>query len=65
MDNFINWIYFAIAAGVVSLSVALYLYFWVIKQEPGTERAQEVASWIKEGANAYLVKLYRASVSWH
>lgn len=60
MDNFINWIYFAIAAGVVSLSVALYLYFWVIKQEPGTERAQEVASWIKEGANAYLVKLYRA-----
>ena len=60
MDNFINWIYFAIAAGVVSLSVSLYLYFWVIKQEPGTERAQEVASWIKEGANAYLVKLYRA-----
>ena len=60
MDNFINWIYFAIAAGVVSLSVALYLYFWVIKQEPGTERAQEVAPWIKEGANAYLVKLYRA-----
>lgn len=60
MENFINWIYFAIAAGVVSLSVALYLYFWVIKQEPGTERAQEVASWIKEGANAYLVKLYRA-----
>lgn len=60
MENFINWIYFAIAAGVVSLSVALYLYFWVIKQEPGTERAQEVASWIKVGANAYLVKLYRA-----
>jgi len=60
MDNFMNWIYLAIAAGVVSLGVALYLYFWVIKQEPGTERAQEVASWIKEGSKAYLVKLYRA-----
>ena len=55
-----NWIYLAIAAGVISLSVALYLYFWVVKQDPGTERAQEVASWIKEGSKAYLVKLYRA-----
>ena len=55
-----NWIYLAIAAGVISLSVALYLYFWVIKQDPGTERAQEVASWIKQGSNAYLIKLYRA-----
>jgi K(+)-stimulated pyrophosphate-energized sodium pump len=31
-----------------------------VKQDPGTERAQEVASWIKEGANAYLLKLYRS-----
>ena len=42
------------------MTVALYLYFWVVKQDPGTERAQEVASWIKEGANAYLLKLYRS-----
>ena len=55
-----NWIYTAIAAGVVSIAAALSLYFWVMKQEPGTERAQEVASWIKAGANAYLVKLYRS-----
>ena len=60
MNNFMNWIYLAIGAGVVSLSVALYLYFWVLKQEAGTARAQEVASWIKAGSNAYLVKLYRA-----
>lgn len=55
-----NWIYLAIVAGVISLGVALYIYFWVIKQDAGTERAKEVASWIKEGARAYLVKLYRA-----
>ncbi len=60
MNNYMNWIYLAIVAGVISLGVALYLYFWVIKQDPGTERAKEVASWIKEGSNAYLVKLYRA-----
>lgn len=60
MNNYMNWIYLAIFSGVISLGVALYIYFWVIKQDPGTERAKEVASWIKEGSNAYLVKLYRA-----
>jgi len=60
MNNYINWIYLAIVAGVISMGVALYIYFWVLKQDPGTERAKEVASWIKEGANAYLIKLYRA-----
>ena len=60
MNDYMNWIYLAIVAGVISLGVALYIYFWVIKQDPGTERAKEVASWIKEGSNAYLVKLYRA-----
>ncbi|MEL7625900.1 MAG: sodium-translocating pyrophosphatase [Anaerolineaceae bacterium] len=58
--NYTNWIYLAIAAGIISMATALILYFWVIKQDPGTERAQEVASWIKEGSKAYLNKLYRA-----
>ncbi len=60
MSNHLTWIYIAIVSGVASMAVALYLYFWVVKQDPGTERAQEVASWIKEGANAYLLKLYRS-----
>jgi K(+)-stimulated pyrophosphate-energized sodium pump len=60
MSNHLTWIYIAIVSGVASMTVALYLYFWVVKQDPGTERAQEVASWIKEGANAYLLKLYRS-----
>lgn len=60
MSNHLTWIYIAIVSGIASMVVALYLYFWVVKQDPGTERAQEVASWIKEGSNAYLLKLYRS-----
>ncbi len=54
------WIYIGIIAGLVSIAVALYLYFWVKKKDPGSEKAQEVASWIKEGANSYLKRLYTA-----
>ncbi|MFZ3071115.1 MAG: sodium-translocating pyrophosphatase [Anaerolineaceae bacterium] len=53
-----TWIYVGIAGGVLSIAVALYLYFWVMRQDPGSEKAQEVASWIKDGANTYLKKLY-------
>ncbi len=60
MANHLTWIYIAIVSGVASTAVAIYLYFWVMKQDPGTEQAKEVASWIKEGSKAYLLKLYRA-----
>jgi K(+)-stimulated pyrophosphate-energized sodium pump len=55
-----TWLYISIAASVVSIAVAVYLYFWVIRQTPGTEKAQEVASWIREGAQTYLKRLYMA-----
>lgn len=54
------WLFIAIAIGIVSVGVAIWLYFWVMRQDPGTEKAQEVASWIQEGARSYLAKLYRA-----
>jgi K(+)-stimulated pyrophosphate-energized sodium pump len=38
----------------------MYLYFWVMRQDAGSEKAQEVAGWIREGAASYLKKLYRA-----
>ncbi|HOS60725.1 MAG TPA: sodium/proton-translocating pyrophosphatase, partial [Syntrophorhabdaceae bacterium] len=56
--NFEFWIYLGIFGGVVSIGVAIYLFFWVKRQEPGSERAREVASWIKEGAQTYLKRLY-------
>jgi len=54
------WLYISIAASFLSIGVALYLYYWVKKQNPGSEKAQEVASWIREGAQTYLKRLYLA-----
>ena len=54
------WLYISIFASVISIGVALYLFFWVKRQDPGTEKAQEVASWIREGARTYLKRLYIA-----
>ena len=55
-----SWLLFAIFAGTLSLGVALYLFLWVKKQDPGSEKAREVARWIREGASSYLKKLYTA-----
>ncbi len=54
------WLWFGLASGFVSVGVAIYFFLWVRRQDPGSERAREVASWIKEGATSYLKKLYAA-----
>lgn len=54
------WVFVAILAGAVSVGVAIWLYFWVNRQDAGSETAQEVASWIREGAKTYLRHLYLA-----
>jgi len=54
------WVFIAMAAGVISVGVAIWLYLWVNRQDAGSERAQEVASWIREGAQTYLRRLYVA-----
>ncbi len=45
------WLFISIGAGLISIGVAIFLYFWVKRQTPGTEKAQEVASWIRERAH--------------
>jgi len=55
-----SWLIISIAAGILSVGTAIWLYTWVIRQTPGTERAKEVASWIREGATSYLKRLYTA-----
>jgi len=55
-----TWIFVAIFAGAVSVGVAAWLYRWVHRQDAGSEEAQEVASWIREGATTYLRRLYLA-----
>ena len=38
------------------------MFFWVKKQDDGTDRSREVAGWIHAGAREYLKKLYTALV---
>ena len=54
------WLFISIAASLISVGAAVYFYLWVKRQDPGSEKAQEVASWIREGAQAYLKRLYTA-----
>jgi K(+)-stimulated pyrophosphate-energized sodium pump len=60
MLAFQPWSLAALVAGVVSLGVAIWLFIWVSRQDAGSEQAQEVASWIREGARSYLRRLYLA-----
>ncbi len=55
-----TWLIIGIVCGFISIGFAVRLYFWVLKQDPGTEQAQKVAAWIRQGAISYLKKLYRA-----
>jgi K(+)-stimulated pyrophosphate-energized sodium pump len=55
-----TWLVVGIVSGLISVGVAFYLYFWVMRQDAGSERAQEVAGWIREGAASYLKRLYTA-----
>jgi K(+)-stimulated pyrophosphate-energized sodium pump len=54
------WVFLSLLAGIISVGVAIWLFRWVNRQDPGSKRAQEVASWIREGARSYLRRLYLA-----
>ncbi len=54
------WVVVSLVSGVFSVGAAVFYYRWVVKQDPGTERAQRVAKWIADGAASYLKKLYGA-----
>jgi len=48
------WLFFAMAIGLLSITIAILLYNYIVKQDRGTERMQFIADAIKEGAEAYL-----------
>ena len=54
------WLLVGIGSGIISVGAALFLYYWVMRQDAGSEHAQEVARWIREGAASYLKRLYVA-----
>lgn len=55
-----SWVYYIVPlAGVLGLIFALYLAGKISKQDPGTERMQEISAYIHEGAMAFLGREYR------
>ena len=46
-------------SGIVSIIVALYLYFYVKKQNAGTPKMKEISYAIREGAITYLKREYK------
>ena len=62
MSNTTLWLVLGLVLGLASLGVGLYYFFWVKKQDDGNARSREVAGWIRDGARAYLKKLYMALI---
>ena len=56
------WLIVGLFSGLVSIGIAVWLYLWVNRQNPGTDEAQKVAAWIRQGAISYLKRLYTALV---
>ncbi len=51
--------YFAVIAAVIGLVVAFCLASWIKKADEGTDRMKEIASYIREGAMAFLRREYK------
>src|SRR3989338_3649781 len=51
--------YIAIIMSLLALTYAAYLSLKILKLEPGSEKMQQIASAIKEGAMAYMARQYK------
>jgi len=59
MDVTTGTILFACATALAGIGTGLYFAFWVMRLSPGSDRMQQIASAIQEGAKAYLNRQYR------
>ncbi len=50
---------FALLCGLAGVAYGLFTTSWVLKQDPGSPRMQEISDAVKEGANAFLNRQYK------
>jgi K(+)-stimulated pyrophosphate-energized sodium pump len=54
-----TWIVFSMICSVAALVFAYYKAAWINKQDPGTDRMQEIGAAVREGAMAFLAREYK------
>src|SRR5450756_2033054 len=59
MNNQI-WLYLGMVLGIISFCIALFIFQWVKKQDAGSDLTKKITKAIRDGAWAYLRRLYGA-----
>ncbi len=60
MEN--TWPYITMVLGLLALGTASFYAWWVLKQDPGDEKMQEISRHVQEGAMAFLRREYSTAI---